>query len=185
MMTEIKIETARLVIRPFQEKDSAGYFDLYKAPTVHCFMPDKISTFAAARNIVLTKETQRATEMAVCLKDTDTFIGTLFGHWEDAGTYSICWHFLSDYNGKGYATEAAKAFIDFLFEAMQARRIYAYVEVDNASSLALCRRLGMRHEGTHKDFISFVNNPDGSPYYETTMVFAILKKEWPPVNQVN
>ena len=88
-MTEIKIETDRLVIRPFQEKDSAGYFDLYKAPTVHCFMPDKISTFAAARDIVLTKETQRATEMAVCLKDTDTFIGTLFGHWEDTDTYSI------------------------------------------------------------------------------------------------
>ena len=101
MMTEIKIETARLVIRPFQEKDSAGYFDLYKAPTVHCFMPDKISTFAAARDIVFTKETQRATEMAVCLKDTDTFIGTLFGHWEDADTYSICWHFL--------ATTVAKA----------------------------------------------------------------------------
>lgn len=73
-MTEIKIETDRLVIRPFQEKDSAGYFDRYKAPTVHCFMPDKISTFAAARNIVLTKETQRATEMAVCLKDTDRHV---------------------------------------------------------------------------------------------------------------
>ena len=28
------------------------------------------------------------------------------------------------------------------------------------------------------EFISFVNNPDGSPRYENTVQYAILKKEW-------
>ena len=35
----------------------------------------------------------------------------------------------------------------------------------------------MRHEGCFKEFISFVNNPDGTPKYEDTCVYAVLKKE--------
>ena len=29
-----------------------------------------------------------------------------------------------------------------------------------------------------KEFISFVKNPDGTPHYENTYQYAILKKEW-------
>ena len=38
--------------------------------------------------------------------------------------------------------------------------------------------LGMRKEGLFKEFISFVNNPDGTPRYENTLQYAILSKEW-------
>lgn len=63
---------------------------------------------------------------------------------------------------------------------MNARRIYAYVE----SSQRLCKKLGMRQEGLFKEFISFINNPDGTPLYENTMQFAILKKEWNKQSQI-
>lgn len=36
----------------------------------------------------------------------------------------------------------------------------------------------MRREGVFQEFISFVNNPDGTPRYENTVQYAILKKEW-------
>lgn len=36
----------------------------------------------------------------------------------------------------------------------------------------------MRLEGKFKEFISFVNNADGTPKYENTWQYAILKKEW-------
>ena len=39
-------------------------------------------------------------------------------------------------------------------------------------------KLGMRQEGLFKEFISFVKNPDGTPHYENTYQYAILKKEW-------
>ena len=42
----------------------------------------------------------------------------------------------------------------------------------------LCERLGMRREGLFKEFISFVNNADGTPRYENTCLYAQLKKEW-------
>jgi hypothetical protein len=36
----------------------------------------------------------------------------------------------------------------------------------------------MRREGLFVEFVSFVSNPDGTPRYENTMQYAILKKEW-------
>ena len=36
----------------------------------------------------------------------------------------------------------------------------------------------MRREGVFLEFITFENNPDGTPRYENTVQYAILKKEW-------
>ena len=83
-----------------------------------------------------------------------------------------------NYTGKGYAYEAAHAFFDYLFNEKGARRIYAYTEDTNLPSQHLCEKLGMRREGLFLEFISFVNDPDGSPRYENTYQYAILKKEW-------
>lgn len=80
--------------------------------------------------------------------------------------------------------KSARAYLDYLFNHMNARRIYAYVEDYNISSQRLCKKLGMRQEGLFKEFISFINNPDGTPLYENTMQFAILKKEWNKQSQI-
>ena len=75
------------------------------------------------------------------------------------------------YQGNGYA-------FDYLFFEKGARRIYAYTEDYNLSSQHLCEKLGMRREGLFLEFVSFVNNPDGTTLYENTMQYAILKREW-------
>lgn len=62
-------------------------------------------------------------------------------------TFSPCWMLNKEYQGKGYAYEAAKAFFDYLFYEKGARRIYAYTEDYNISSQRLCEKLGMRREG--------------------------------------
>lgn len=56
--------------------------------------------------------------------------------------------------------------------------IDAYVEDYNLSSQHLCKKLGMRKEGEFTEFVSFVNNSDGTPRYENTFQYAVLKKEW-------
>lgn len=170
--------TKRLVIRPLEEGDASAYYALNQAPAVHCFMPERVySLEEAAREVRKRAGCRDATELAVCQKESGVWIGMLFGQWEK-DTFSVCWNFLPAYCGKGYAYEAAKAYLDYLFGSLQARRIYAYVEEDNLASQHLCRKLGMRQEGLFREFISFVNGPDGLPIYENTMQFAILKKEW-------
>ena len=93
-------------------------------------------------------------------------------------TFSPCWMLNENYQGKGYAYEAAHAFFEYLFQEKGARRIYAYTEDYNTSSQKLCEKLGMRKEGMFMEFVSFVSDENGDPIYENTMQYAILKKEW-------
>ena len=124
---------------------------------------------------------------AIVLKDSNKVIGEIVAYPEHSeahdkrspsDTFSPCWMLNAAYQGKGYAYEAARAFFDYLFEVKEARRIYAYTEDYNLSSQRLCEKLGMRREGLFKEFVSFVKNPNGTPHYENTIQYAILKKEW-------
>lgn len=174
----IKINTDRLILRTFCEKDSQRYLELYKNVQVHCFADKKIDDIDMAKQEVLQmNKLSDGSSLAVCLKETDEMIGMVFGSWE-GDTFGICWNFLTDSCGQGFGYEAAKAYITFLFEKMHARRIYAYVEDDNLSSQRLCEKLLMRREGLFKEFITFINDDEGKPIYENTYVYAVLKKEW-------
>lgn len=174
------IETERLIIRDFKEKDAAGLYEYLATPPVHCFYSEKVNSYDEAVKKVKEKQTAGGDFgncFAVCLRDSDFIIGEVFAMKEHPDTYSVGWNFNLNYGAKGYATEAAEAVINGLFDH-DARRIYAYTEDDNISSQKLCERLGMRKEGLFLEFISFINNPDGTPHYENTYQYAILKKEW-------
>ena len=90
----------------------------------------------------------------------------------------------SYYGQRGEFCLAKRVKVEWLFHREAgARRIYGFVEDDNIRSKRLCERLGMRREGCFKEFVTFVNNPDGSPKYEDTCVYAILEKEWNTIRQ--
>lgn len=173
------IETARIIVRDFEARDATGLYEYLSAPAVNCFYSEKVSSYDEA--VIKLKERQNGgffgNSYAVCLRDSDFIIGEVFAKKEDTDTYSVGWNFNLNYGGKGYAREAAKALFAFLFEK-DARRIYAYVEDDNVSSQKLCERLRMRKEGLFVEFISFIDNLDGTSHYENTYQYAIRKKEW-------
>jgi RimJ/RimL family protein N-acetyltransferase len=173
----VRIETERLIIRQFQEKDAAGLLDYLLHPRVNCFLDEKLNTFEDAVAAVK-QRSQDPTQLAVCLKENDAIIGNLFAMKEEPDTYSVGWQFNEKIEGKGYANESAKAFLNYLFHKKSGRRIYAYVEEDNIRSQKLCERLGMRKEACFVEFISFTNYPDGTPKYENTFQYAVLKREW-------
>ncbi|WP_336083656.1 GNAT family N-acetyltransferase [Thalassospira sp. CH_XMU1448-2] len=172
-----EIITDRLIIRRFAETDAAELFDYISNPRVNCFMDDKVTTLEQAKVKARKREGDKMC-LAVCLKDTGALIGELLLHQDDPDTYSVAWNFNEKVEGKGYASESARALFDHLFIQLDARRLYAYVEDNNFKSQKLCEKLGMRKEGCFVEFISFVNNPDGTPRYENTFQYAILKKEW-------
>ena len=180
------IETDRLILRPFAESDAADAYEYLKAPMVNCFACMKLNSVEEARAEMQKRAEDTEFYFAIVLKETGKVIGEITAHPqatapdEDAvqDTFSPCWMLNKEYHGKGYAYEAAKAFFDYLFHEKGARRIYAYTEDYNLSSQHLCEKLGMRREGLFMEFVSFVNNPDGTPLYENTMQYAILKKEW-------
>lgn len=172
-----QVETPRFMLRQFEERDALGLLEYLSKPITNCFASDTTTSIEDA----LAKIHKRKKDddyIAVCLKDSDQLIGEIFFIKEEPDTYSIGWNFNEKFHGKGYAKESAYAFIDFLFDSKNARRIYAYVEDYNIASQKLCERLGFRKEGHFLEFISFIKNEDGTPKYEDTMQYAILKREW-------
>lgn len=176
------IETEHLVIRDFQKRDAAGLLEYLSNPRVNCFAGDRLCSEESALAYMLhfPKDMQR---YAVSLKEDDFIIGDVFALREYDDTYNVGWHFNKRFEGKGLAHEAATGLLDYLFREVDARRIYGFVEDDNIRSKHLCERLGMRHEGCFKEFTAFINNPDGSPKYEDTCIYAILQKKWETIYQ--
>ena len=182
------IETNRLILRPFQENDAADVFEYLEKPAVNCFASMKLNSLEEAKTAVKERSGETEYYFAIVLKDTGKVIGEIDAYPETGephadddtprDTFSPCWMLNKEYQGKGYAYEAAHAFFNYLFSEKGARRIYAYTEDYNIACQRLCERLGMRREGLFIEFVSFVNNPDGTPKYENTMQYAILKKEW-------
>lgn len=181
------IETERLILRPFLESDATDVLEYLREPTVTCFASMKLNSLEEAKAKMKNRVSETEYYFAIVLKETGKVIGEIDAYPERGephdtssplDTFSPCWMLNGDYQGKGYAHEAAHAFFDYLFREKGARRIYAYTEDYNLSSQHLCEKLGMRREGLFKEFVSFVNNPDGTPRYENTVQYAILKKEW-------
>ena len=56
-----------------------------------------------------------------------------------------------DYQKKGYATEALKAIVDYLFGRLDKHRIIASVDPRNTASIQLIERLGFRKEAHFKE----------------------------------
>ena len=181
------IETDRLILRPFRDGDEADLYGYLKTPMVNCFACMKLNSLDEAEAAVQERAEDPEFYFAIVLKETGKVIGEINAHAEATApdekeaardTFSPCWMLNSAFHGNGYAHEAAKAFFDYLFIEKNARRIYAYTEDYNLASQRLCEKLGMRREGFFREFVSFVKNPDGTPLYENTIQYAILKKEW-------
>lgn len=174
------IETNRLILRAFIEDDAEDMLEYLSTPQVNCFIDMQLHSLEESRKEAIRRSNHdREYYFAICLKSNGKVIGEIFSHpEEDNETFSPCWMIHPDYQGKGYAYEATYAYFDYLFKYKNARRIYIYTEDYNYACQNLCAKLGMRQEGLFMEFVSFVRHSDGTPKYENTYQYAILKKEW-------
>ena len=74
--------------------------------------------------------------------------------------------------GRGLATDAAQAMIDFGFARLDLHRISAAIGPDNHASLRVAQKLGMSHEGRIRDHV-FTNGA-----WRDSELFSILQHEW-------
>lgn len=64
----------------------------------------------------------------------------------------IGWRLIPEHNGKGYATEAAKAIIDFAAEHTDANYLVAVADPENIPSQRVMQRLGMTYKATEQHY---------------------------------
>ena len=81
-------------------------------------------------------------------KASGRFVGRV-GPWFPPGWpgFEVGWGIASDFRGKGYAVEAARAAIDWVFATFELDRIVHCIDHENTASQAVARRLGAEKQG--------------------------------------
>ena len=90
----------------------------------------------------------------------------------DDQTAEIGWLLDPRFQGQGYGREASALLLDLAFGELGLHRVYAELDPRNAASVALCLRLGMRHEAHFREHMWFKGD------WADTGIYAILEQEW-------
>ncbi|WLS02255.1 GNAT family protein [Shinella oryzae] len=80
--------------------------------------------------------------------------------------------FNPDHAGAGYATEAVAAMIDIGFSTFGFHRIFARLDAQNAGSIGVVERLGLRREA------HLVENDRFNGVWGDEFIYAVLAREW-------
>ncbi|MFH7005441.1 GNAT family N-acetyltransferase [Flavobacterium bizetiae] len=150
------IETDRLLLRELLFSDVDGLFELESNPNVHLFVGNKPVTHIDECRAYVEFIHQQYKDFgtgrwAVILKETNEFLGwsgikfitNEINNHKDF--YEIGYRFIEKHWGKGYATEAGKAFIDYAFNVMKLDALYAYADAGNENSRKILEKLGLRY----------------------------------------
>lgn len=171
------IETTDLILRRFTEDDWEDLYEYLSEPFVVEYEP--YGVFSQGECIVEAK--RRASDknfFAVVLKEENKVIGNLYFSKGDFDTWEIGYVFNLAYQNKGYATQGAKALIDYAIKNCSARRIVARCNTENTASWRLMERLHMRREGHYKKIRYFKMDEANQPIWIDAYEYAILAEEW-------
>ena len=161
----LTIETERLLLRPMQIEDAEALFEMDSNPNVHLYLGNKPLTDIEdcngyIKNIQNQYVQNGIGRFAVVLKDTSEVIGwaglKFITEEEENGHinfYDIGYRLQEKHWRKGYASEAAKAWLNHAFTTMKIPTVYASAHVDNLGSNTILQKIGLKQNGiySHQD----------------------------------
>jgi RimJ/RimL family protein N-acetyltransferase len=112
--------------------------------------------------------------LAVVLRDGNRLIGSC-GIYESniqnrEGWIGYCLN--RQFWGQGYATEAARALLEFGFTHLNLHRIFALCDTANTASAHVMEKIGMQYEGRFRE------NLQCRGAWRDSLLYAILDREW-------
>ena len=149
------IETERLYLRQWQASDFAVFAKINADPEVMKYFPKLLTPKVS--DIIASKCQQLIANQgwglwAVSLKDRSKENGAFIGFvglndthadMSFAPAVEIAWRLHKDYWGQGYATEAARAALNFAFTELSLDEVVSFTAVINERSQLVMERLGM------------------------------------------
>jgi RimJ/RimL family protein N-acetyltransferase len=187
-LTDAPLRTERLTLRPLEASDAADVFEYQRLPEVIRFLPwperDREQAYehtakrAAGRVLAADED---FVVLAVELPGEpsvgeagDRVIGDMMVRVTNTqhAQLEVGWVLHPNFQGRGFAREAAGALVDFTFSTLNPHRVTAFLDARNGASAALCERLGMRREAT----ILEEEYNDGE--WTDTAIYGILRREW-------
>lgn len=169
----------RLYLRLFEPSDYLETLKLRSDPQItnllggnHFFVSSEIE-----KNWVLSKSTSNTTDLylAMCLLDNDCMIGYCSINNIDLRNQRAEWGgtiVFEQYWGKGYATEASRLMLSYLFQNYPIHRCYAYCLAEHSVTINLFIKMGMTYEGMLRDDLF----KDG--VFKNKVLYSILREEY-------
>lgn len=149
------LETARLALRRLTPEDAPFILELLNDPLFLRFVGDKgIRTLEGARGYIINGPMASYAQHGfglfhVSLRHEGTPIGMCgLLKREALEDVDVGFAYLPQFSGQGYATEAARATLDYGRGVLGLKRIVAITAPDNAGSQNVLRKIGLRHEKT-------------------------------------
>lgn len=174
-----EIETERLILREILPSDDEHLFILDRDPEVHKYLGNNPVTEIEQICTIIANIRQQYIDFgigrwAVIEKESNLFIGwsgikfynTPINNHIDF--YELGYRFIPDFWGKGYATETAKAWLDYGFQNFETNEIYAMTNIHNMNSKNVLQKVGFKYIET----FDYDGNNDLVDW------FKITKKDW-------
>lgn len=148
------IETDRLILRAWTEKDYPAFAALNADPKVREFYPNilsQVESDTAASRIQQSLQEKGYGLWAVEVKNGAPFIGYVGLSMPTfqaafAPCVEIGWRLAYTHWGKGYATEAAMRVLEFGFQTLKLPEIVSFTVPANNRSLHVMERIGMKRD---------------------------------------
>lgn len=163
-MSEIKLETSRLVLRPIALDDSIAILKYRSNAEINRFqgwIPAKIEDVNHFIIHRVSPEMNRPGtwfQLVIIRKDNTELIGDLGIHFpEEQPLHVELGITLSKHQqGQGFAAEALREVISYLFLKLEKQKIVASIDPRNQPSIKLFERLGFIQEALHEKSL-FIN----------------------------
>jgi len=177
----MQINSERLTLRPLTPADLPHLVEYHGSEERVRYIPwtvrtaDDIATwFDRARNYTSIRNEDGHLLLGVESREHNRVIGQLNASLlpGENNTASLGYIFSPSVAGQGFATEAVRALVDYLFAAESVHRIVLDIDVRNTQSIKLAQRLGFRLEATH------IENDFLKGEWCSMHVFALLSREW-------
>ncbi|MBM6619589.1 GNAT family N-acetyltransferase [Bacillus suaedaesalsae] len=173
------LETERLKLRKITVDDKENVFAYFSDDLVtRYFGIDNFTKIEQAEEIINAFnngfEQKQAIRWGIALKHTDELIGSIGFHniSKNNARVEVGYEITRKEWNKGYATEALKAVIAYLFNEVGFNRIGATIRPENEASQQLVKKLGFQEEGTLQDYQFTRGN------YHDLIMFSLLKRNY-------
>jgi 3-dehydroquinate dehydratase/shikimate dehydrogenase len=180
------LKTQRLILRPWTDEDFEPFARLNADPRVMQYYPNILTRIESDHTAQIIKkmiEDEGWGRWAVSLHGSNEFIGTIGLYRLDTETFptsfspavAIGWRICVEHWGKGYATEGAKAALEYGFSKLQLEEIVATCAVENASSRNVMEKIGMKYDPKN-DF--YLPNVPKENRMSKCVLYRINKNDW-------
>ena len=145
------LETTRLFIRPMNDNDIDSIFAMRGDPNIMRYIREpQLRREEAVSWTNLVSSRWREEKIGFCAvfeKASKKFIGWC-GLWrlKETGEIEVGYAVMKDFWGRGYASEAAEAFLSYGFERLNLEKIVAVAVPENAGSRRVMEKIGMRFD---------------------------------------